>query len=474
MTSNYPRFMLAAPKSGSGKTIITCGILKLFSDLGISCRAYKCGPDYIDPLFHKFVQGIDGGNLDTWFQPESQLLSQFMEISQGASVSVVEGVMGYYDGMGGNTTTASSYEVARVLDCPVILILDCRGASLSLSAVAKGFLEYREDSRIKGVILNRISRSMVPRLTVEMEKLGLPVLGWVEECKEAVLESRHLGLVLPQEQSRLEIELEAFALRIKESLDVERILKLARSASSLTLPEKETGKKQEKKEKRKIKIGVALDEAFCFYYQENLRLLEKLGAKLVPFSPLKDENLPEGVCGLIFGGGYPELHGCELGENRSMRAAVKQAALEGMPILGECGGFLYLLESLENKEGQKFPMAGVLPGRSYPVNRLSRFGYIEMSVGKTDSEDKVFPYLLPGETIKGHEFHYWDSSCNGSCLWAAKPGQNRGWECVQSEKKAVAGFPHFYYPSNEKFVARWLADCREYGKEKGREGMERI
>ena len=253
MTSNYPRFMLAAPKSGSGKTIITCGILKLFSDLGISCRAYKCGPDYIDPLFHKFVQGIDGGNLDTWFQPESQLLSQFMEISQGASVSVVEGVMGYYDGMGGNTTTASSYEVARVLDCPVILILDCRGASLSLSAVAKGFLEYREDSRIKGVILNRISRSMVPRLTVEMEKLGLPVLGWVEECKEAVLESRHLGLVLPQEQSRLEKELEAFALRIKESLDVERILKLARSASSLTLPEKETGKKQEKKEKRKIK-----------------------------------------------------------------------------------------------------------------------------------------------------------------------------------------------------------------------------
>ena len=315
MTSNYPRFMLAAPKSGSGKTIITCGILKLFSDLGISCRAYKCGPDYIDPLFHKFVQGIDGGNLDTWFQPESQLLSQFMEISQGASVSVVEGVMGYYDGMGGNTTTASSYEVARVLDCPVILILDCRGASLSLSAVAKGFLEYREDSRIKGVILNRISRSMVPRLTVEMEKLGLPVLGWVEECKEAVLESRHLGLVLPQEQSRLEKELETFALRIKESLDVERILKLAGSASSLTLPEKETGKKQEKKEKRKIKIGVALDEAFCFYYQENLRLLEKLGAKLVPFSPLKDENLPEGVCGIIFGGGYPELHGCELGEN---------------------------------------------------------------------------------------------------------------------------------------------------------------
>ena len=307
----YPRLMLAAPKSGSGKTMMTCGLLAAWKKRKIECRAFKCGPDYIDPMFHKYVLGIDGGNLDTFFLPEEEVRNQFKDLAAGADLSVVEGVMGYYDGVGGNDTWASSYDTARALDAPVVLVLDCKGASLSLAAEIKGFLEYRKDSRIRGVILNRISPVMAERLVPEIEKLGISVFGYLPECDAAKVTSRHLGLVIPEESKALRERLELLALEMEKTVDVEGLLRLAGGAGEL----KDDGEAAEGGAEaviaieapgtERIRIGIARDEAFCFYYQENIKLFESLGAELVEFDPMRDEHLPKDIAGLMLGGGYP-------------------------------------------------------------------------------------------------------------------------------------------------------------------------
>ena len=374
----------------------------------------------------------------------------------GVDVSVVEGVMGYYDGVGGNTTQASSYEVACAIDAPVVLIIDCKGASLSLAAVAKGFLEYKADSHIAGVILNRTSKVMAERLKPEIEALGVKVYGYLPECEEGRLDSRHLGLVLPGEIGGLKEKLKQLAETMEATIDIQGLLELARSASPLLASDSfveenvPIGEEQEQ-----VSIGIAMDDAFCFYYQENLELLKSMGARLVPFSPCKDHKLPEGISGLLLGGGYPELYAKELSENTSMLSDVNQAFHSSLPILAECGGFMYLHEELTTDEGT-YPMAGVIKGKVFPTKRLGRFGYIEVY----PKEDLSF--LKKGESIRGHEFHYWDSENNGDHMEAVKPGQNRRWDCVHGKNHLMAGFPHFYYPSNPSLPRRFLEACRNY------------
>lgn len=304
LRDSFHRLLLGAPKSGSGKTMITCGLLTAFQLRDISCRSFKCGPDFIDPMFHKHVLGIEGGNLDTYFLEKERVRDQFMARALGADVSVIEGVMGYYDGVGGNTTQASSYEVACAIDAPVVLIIDCKGASLSLAAVAKGFLEYKADSHIAGVILNRTSKAMAERLKPEIEALGVKVYGYLPECEEGRLDSRHLGLVLPGEIGGLKEKLKQLAETMEATIDIQGLLELARSASPLLTSDSfveenvPIGEEQEQ-----VSIGIAMDDAFCFYYQENLELLKSMGARLVPFSPCKDHKLPEGILGILLGGG---------------------------------------------------------------------------------------------------------------------------------------------------------------------------
>jgi cobyrinic acid a,c-diamide synthase len=457
----YPRLMLAAPKSGSGKTMMTCGLLAAWKKRKIECRAFKCGPDYIDPMFHKYVLGIDGGNLDTFFLPEEEVRNQFKDLAAGADLSVVEGVMGYYDGVGGNDTWASSYDTARALDAPVVLVLDCKGASLSLAAEIKGFLEYRKDSRIRGVILNRISPVMAERLVPEIEKLGISVFGYLPECDAAKVTSRHLGLVIPEESKALRERLELLALEMEKTVDVEGLLRLAGGAGEL----KDDGEAAEGGAEaviaieahgtERIRIGIARDEAFCFYYQENIKLFESLGAEFVEFDPMRDEHLPKEIAGLMLGGGYPELYAERLSANGSLLREIKEAAAGGMPILAECGGFLYLHEELETKEGEVFPMAGVIAGRAFPTGKLSRFGYIGL-VPYGDTQ-----LLKEGEEIRGHEFHYWDSTACGNAMKAVKPGGKRSWDCIHADGGLLAGFPHLYYPSNPSAAERWLELCRK-------------
>lgn len=465
MNGEYPRLMLAAPKSGSGKTMMTCGLLSALLNRKISCRSFKCGPDYIDPMFHKYVLNIDGGNLDTFFLEKERVRAQFMTQAKGAGLSIIEGVMGYYDGVGGDSTWASSYEVACALDAPAVLVLDCKGASLSLAATAKGFLEYKENSHIRGVILNRTSEPMMERLRPAMEELGLTVYGYLPDCEEGRLDSRHLGLVLPGEQRGLKEQLDKLAGKLEETLDIDGLLLLAQSAGPLPESQKEsTFLPNSWKDtdppfhhgafEKEVLIGLAQDEAFCFYYQENLRQLENMGARLVPFSPIHDKRLPKGIQGILFGGGYPELYPEELSQNKSMIQDIREAFARSMPILAECGGFMYLHEELETRDNKSYSMAGIIQGKAFPTSRLLRFGYIEAF----SLEDG--PFFKAGESIRGHEFHYWDSTDNGSQMEARKPGGNRSWNCVHSRGNLLAGFPHFYYPSNPVFAKRFLEACK--------------
>ena len=466
-----PGILFAAASSGCGKTTITCGALRAWQRKGLKIKAWKCGPDYIDPMFHKQVLGIPGGNLDSFFLSKEALKAQYQQKNAGFDLAVMEGVMGYYDGLGGISTQASTYEVAQAVDVPVILILDGKGASLSLAAMLRGFLQYQKDSHIVGVILNRTSPMIGARLKSVLEAEGVKYLGCVPVSKEIQFDSRHLGLVMPEEVPQIQKQLDEIADLLEESVDLDGILELARSyaekvennedaglakcqTSQVAMGTPETGLFTESR--NPLRIAVARDEAFCFYYQENMELLESLGAELIPFSPIHDQELPEKVSGVILGGGYPENYAKVLSQNTSMLASIRQSWESKMPFLAECGGFLYLHRELEGSDGIFYPLAGVIPDKAWKTNRLGRFGYITLTPDHPD-------VCLTGE-IKGHEFHYWESGDCGTCWTAKKPLSDRSWSCIHSEQGQITGFPHLYYPSAPEFAERWLETCKKWQK----------
>lgn len=467
----FPRIMLAAPKSGSGKTLLTCGLLEVLRRRGLNPIACKCGPDYIDPMFHRYVLGIPGRNLDSFFLPAEGVRKVLVDAvrEEQAGIAVLEGVMGYYDGLGGTETSASSWEIAEITDTPAILVLDCKGASLSAAAMASGFLHFRKKSHIAGVILNRVSSMYYERLAAAVEEAsGLPVLGYLPESEEYRMESRHLGLFLPGEIDRLRERIGRLADQMEKSIAVERVLEVA-GMLPLRIENKEKEKAenesmeaesiakfpacQEQKVTSRVRIGVARDEAFCFYYQENFRLLEQMGAELVYFSPLRDKKIPDRVDGLLFGGGYPENYARELAKNAAMRESIRRSIAAGMPFLAECGGFLYLHRTLEGSDGKHWEMAGVYPFDAYRTNRLRRFGYVRLLTSS-------------GQEIHGHEFHYWESEDPGTDWEAVKPTGNRSWRCIHEKGGQIGGFPHLYYASCPDFLRKWLDVCAKGSQQK--------
>ena len=467
----FPRIMLAAPKSGSGKTLLTCGLLEVLRRRGLNPIACKCGPDYIDPMFHRYVLGIPGRNLDSFFLPTEGVRKVLVDAvrEEQAGIAVLEGVMGYYDGLGGTETSASSWEIAEITDTPVILVLDCKGASLSAAAMASGFLHFRKKSHIAGVILNRVSSMYYERLAAAVEEAsGLPVLGYLPESEEYRMESRHLGLFLPGEIDRLRERIGRLADQMEKSIAVDRVLEVA-GMLPLRIENKEKEKAenesmeaesiakfpacQEQKVTSRVRIGVARDEAFCFYYQENFRLLEQMGAELVYFSPLRDKKIPDRVDGLLFGGGYPENYARELAKNAAMRESIRRSIAAGMPFLAECGGFLYLHRTLEGSDGKHWEMAGVYPFDAYRTNRLRRFGYVRLLTSS-------------GQEIHGHEFHYWESEDPGTDWEAVKPTGNRSWRCIHEKGGQIGGFPHLYYASCPDFLRKWLDVCAKGSQQK--------
>lgn len=484
------RFMIAAPKSGSGKTMITCALLQLLKDSGKNVLSYKCGPDYIDPMFHKKVLGVPSKNLDTFFTDEKTTVQLFLDKRADGDFAVLEGVMGLYDGLGGIYEQGSSYHLAKVTQTPIILVVDAKGMGKSVLALIAGFLQYDMHHLIKGVLLNRMSKGYYDIIKPLIEKeLSVKVVGYFPEQKDIGLSSRHLGLVMPDELSDVKKQLNETADRLKKTIDMDLFIDIAEAADEIgdsgsadedkrqTLKNAEPMRIQD--QNNTVNIAVAMDEAFCFYYEDNLKLLEKCGAKLQYFSPIHDTKLPEDCDAMLLGGGYPELYAKELSKNVSMLNAIKKAFIAGMPTVAECGGFMYLHTYIRNicddtdeqnkadvqnkadiqNDMNKSKLVGALDGGCHFKGKLVRFGYIELA-------EKHSNFLPPNEKIKAHEFHYYDSTDNGADCIATKPATGRSYDCVISHDNYWLGFPHLYYPSNPHFAESLVRKAYEYRRKK--------
>lgn len=450
-----PRILIGAGSSGSGKTLITCGILQALVNRNKKVASFKCGPDYIDPMFHSKVIGTASRNLDTFFSGEEITRYLLQKNAAECEIAVLEGVMGYYDGVAGTTTQASAYDLARITGTPAVLIVNSRGMSVSLAAYIRGFLEYRSDSQIRAVIFNQMSPMLYPRMKKLVEdELGVRVLGYVPKVEDCVIESRHLGLVLPEEIPALQERLNRLAEILEKTLDMEGLLQLAEEAGELKeIPElSRISTDFTYRLPRPLRIGIADDEAFCFFYADNLDLLREMGAQLIPFSPVRDRTLPEELDGLLLYGGYPELNGAALEKNETMRESVRGRIQAGMPCMAECGGFMYLHEEMEDMDGVFRRMAGVIPGKVYRTGSLKRFGYIHLKDEKCGAYDQA----------PAHEFHYFESENCGTDLYAAKPSGSRGWACMHRTDTLFAGFPHLYYYGKPSVARQFLESCLTY------------
>lgn len=457
MPVSAPRLMVAATASGVGKTTVVCGLLRALQRRGLRLRAAKCGPDYLDPMFHERVLGVPSCNLDLFLGGERQVVSLLAARSRSADLTLIEGVMGYYDGIA-SSDEASSYDLARVTETPVVLVVDARGRALSVAAEIAGFARFREPSQIAGVLLNRVSPGYAPTLKALVEReCGLPVLGYVPQMDGATLESRHLGLVSAGEVADLQQRVDAVAARLEETVDLDALCELARRAPALCVENELTVEPCD----GHPRIAVACDEVFNFVYPEALDVLARLGAEPVAFSPLADAGLPDGCCGIYLGGGYPELHASALSHNEAMRTALREAIAAGMPTIAECGGFMYLQQELEDEEGVSWPMVGAVAGRSFPRGRLGRFGYVTL----TARCDSLLAHA--GEQLRAHEFHYWESDGCGDAFRAQKPRSERGWDCVVATETLHAGFPHLYLAGNLGAARRFVDACAAFARGRG-------
>ena len=441
------RLMISAMSSSSGKTLVSCGLMNYLTRAGMGVQAFKCGPDYIDPMFHTRVLGIPSRSLDLYLQGAAGVCETLRQ--HPADLQLLEGAMGFYDGIGG-TDSASAWDLARKTDTPVVLVLRPSGQSLTLAAQVRGMLDFRPESHIVGLFLNCCRPKLYAHLRPVLEReTGLPVVGYLPPMEEARLPSRHLGLLTAEEITDFSRRFEAIGTKLEKTLNLELLLSLGAEVSA-PAPERTAWPPS------RCRIGVARDRAFCFCYQDSLDALGRAGAELVYFSPLEDAALPAGLDGLYLGGGYPELYARELSENVSMRHSVLRALERNMPTLAECGGFLYLQQSLEDNQGRDFPMVGALPGRGFRTDRLQRFGYTALT------QDRDSMLFRAGEPIPAHGFHRWDCTHCGGDLTAVKPVSGKSWHCGFTGPRLYAGFPHLYLGG--VLARRFVAAALEYRK----------
>lgn len=450
-----PRLMLSAVSSNCGKTTMTAALLAAFKHRGLIVQSYKSGPDYIDPMFHRHITRRSTYHTDPYFSSSEQMSEIVANTSANADIALIEGAMGFYDGIG-QTSEASAYTVTQSLQTPVLLLVSPQGMGCSVAALCKGYLSFRTPNQIRGILLNRIKSGMYSyyREIIERET-GIPVYGYLPDLPQVSLESRHLGLMTSGEVEKLDEKIKLLCETAEKTVDLNGILKLASQASALyyTQPPQYSEKT--------FRLGVAQDKAFCFYYAENLDMLKYYGAQIVPFSPLDDKSLPDGLDGLYLGGGYPELYLQQLSGNHSFLESLRKASIMKIPVFAECGGFLYLQQAIYDKDGTEYPMAGILPGLSRLGKRLCRFGYIELTARENTLLGKK------GTKILAHEFHYADSTENGDAFMARRPS-GRQWAAIQSSEHILAGFPHLYFPSNPAVPQNFAEACLKFRR--GREG----
>jgi cobyrinic acid a,c-diamide synthase len=443
-----PRFVIAGERSGVGKSTITIGTLLALRARGLEPQAFKAGPDFLDPMHHSAVLGKPSHNLDTWMFRD-QVVPSFVRGSKGSSISVIEGVMGLYDGLDGVSEEGSTSHLAKVLKAPVVLVIDASSSSRSAGAVALGFKDYDPEVDIAGVIFNNVAGPS--HLAMLRDSLrGMECLGGVPSEAAVELKSRHLGLVPAGEDLDM-ARYSRIQSMIEEHVDLDRIIELASAAPEIGPA---MGLSATRHKRPRARIGLAWDEAFNFYYEGNLDHLRMLGAEVVRFSPMRDA-LPE-VDGLYFGGGYPELFARQLESNSGLREQVRRASADGMPIYAECGGMMYTCDAVRDMNGRRMRMTGIFDADVEMTDRLQAIGYIEMEARK----DNVMS--MKGWSTRGHEFHYSRVCCTGSEEFAYDMRRGRG---IMDGKDGLlahhtlASYAHLHFASCPDFARRFVASC---------------
>lgn len=456
-----PRLVIGGTGSGVGKTTFTLGLMAAFKRRGLNVQGFKIGPDYIDPTYHTAVTGRPSRNLDTWMTTPDVMREVFLRGSADADLSIIEGVMGYYDGKDPRTDQGSTAQVSMLLQAPTILLVNIASMARSAAAIVKGFCTLTDGVPIAGVIANQAGSAghiSLVRTAVEQE-CGIPLLGGLVRTEGISIPERHLGLIPAVERGELEPLFSKLADLVEEHLDLDAILAIARQAEQLKAPAEPvlfTSKKT-----AATKIAVARDAAFNFYYAENLELLEQLGAELHFFSPLAGETIPLDAEALYLGGGFPEEFARELQDQTHVREDFRTRISAGLPTLAECGGYMYLCDAITDRAGERYEMVGLIPSEVRMQSRLAALGYREA----TAATDHFL--LSQGEQVRGHEFHYSTATealdCPKAYLTKGMRGQK---EEGYTKANLVAGYTHLYFPSNLDVPTRFVKAAISYGQQR--------
>jgi cobyrinic acid a,c-diamide synthase len=450
------RIVIAGTGSGVGKTTLTIGLMAALRKKGLAVQGFKCGPDYIDPTYHTAVTGRASRNLDSWMLGHNTVKEIFCRGSKEADISIIEGVMGLYDGKNPRSNEGSTAEISMILDAPIILVVNCQSMARSAAAIVKGFQCFSQGINIVGVIANKVGSEGHFKLVKEAieQECGVPVLGFLKREDLIEIPERHLGLLPAIERGELEPLFENLANLVTSNIDLDRIIEL-----SVRVPMTfEQSLFPFAAKTKQVKIAIAKDAAFNFYYPENLELLEAYGAEIEYFSPLAGDVLPEDADGLYLGGGFPEEFATVLARNEAVKASISKSITAGLPTLAECGGYMYLCEEIEDTQGNCYPMVGLVPGKVMMQPKLAALGYREIT-GIMDN------FLLgPENQAKGHEFHYsvFQSNLNKEMQHAYETKGLRGTKQEGFIRyNLVAGYTHFHFGSAPDMVRRWIEKCLE-------------
>ena len=465
-TKNFvhrPRLVIAGTASDVGKTTVTLGIMAAFTQMGLSVQGFKVGPDYIDPGYHTVVTGRTSRNLDTWMMTASQMREVFLRNSESADLSIIEGVMGLYDGKEPTSNEGTTAEIAIILDAPVVLVLDVSSMARSAAAIVLGFMQMEPKLRLAGVLVNKVgSVGHYHLVKAAIEQVcAIPVLGYLLRDDGLHLEDRHLGLIPAFERPSMMAQIDILVHRMNESVACDALLTLAKQAPAMTIS-LDSCRKVEAKDWT-CTIAVAKDVAFHFYYEENLEWLTHFGAKLVFFSPLANEPVPKEADGIYLGGGFPEVFASKLSANERTKQSLRETIENKIPTYAECGGYMYLFDAIVDQEGQAHPMVGVLHGKVTMQKQLAALGYREVMA----REDSML--MNKGEIARGHEFHYSRVTLDNVIAWPFAY-EAKGWRGEQQEGYAkdnlIASYIHLHFSSNPTIAARFVASCLCYRDKK--------
>lgn len=433
------KLVIAATQSGSGKTTIVAGILSALKKRGLKVQSYKVGPDYIDPGFHKIASGRPAHNLDSWLVGSEKIADIFLSTYGDSDIAIIEGVMGLYDG--GKSGISSTAEIAKILNAPVVLVIDAKSMGNSAAAIALGFKEFDKDINFAGVILNRIgSDSHAKMIADALAEIDIKCFGAIKRDKNFVLPERHLGLVPTAENNFADV-INKISETVESQINLDELITISEKIYS-------------------VKIAVAKDEAFNFYYEESLQILKKFGAEIIFFSPLHDKNLPENIDGLILGGGFPEMFANQLEENKNMRESIKNFADKNLPIFAECGGYMYLMKSIKDFDGNIFEMCGVIDSRAVMTEKLQMVGYVEASFIKNCAVGKI------NDIIHAHEFHFSVTDDIDKKIFECKKLRTgEKYFAGYADKNIVASYLHLHFTGCEFVAKNFINACKKFRME---------